>query len=55
MAAEIKQKLGITAEYIKSGNGKFEIVSKGKLLYSKKATGKFPAINDIIEKLRSMQ
>ena len=55
LAAKIKQELGLTAEYIKSGNGKFEIVANGKLLYSKKATGKFPANNDIVEKLRSLQ
>ena len=55
LAAVIKQELGITAGYIKSGNGKFEIVVNGELLYSKKATGKFPATNDIVEKLKSLQ
>lgn len=51
MAAAIEKELGITPEYIKSGGGVFEIVSDGKLIFSKKAAGRFPEHEEIIKKL----
>jgi len=52
LAAAIEKKLGITPEYIKSGGGVFEVVSDGKLIFSKKAAGRFPEHEEIIEKLK---
>ena len=54
LAAAIEKELGITPEYIKSGGGVFEVVSDDKLIFSKKATGRFPSHEEIIEKLKSL-
>jgi len=36
---------------IKSGGGVFEVVKDGKLIFSKKATGRFPENKEIFKKI----
>ena len=55
LAAAIKKEFGIASDYIKSGGGRFEIVSDGKLIFSKKAAGRFPSNEEIVTKLKAMQ
>ncbi len=54
MAAAIKTELGITSDYIKAGGGVFEVTADGMLIFSKKATGRFPEHSEIINKLRNI-
>ncbi len=54
MAAVIKDEFGIAVDYIKSGGGVFEVTADGKLIYSKKATGRFPEHSEVISKLKSI-
>jgi selT/selW/selH-like putative selenoprotein len=51
LAAEIKRKFGIEPEFIKSGGGVFEVRKDGELIFSKKASGRFPEIHEILQKL----
>ena len=51
MAAEIKREFDIETELIESGGGVFEVEVDGSLIYSKKATGRFPEHSEVIEKL----
>ncbi len=51
MAAEIKREFAIETELIESGGGVFEVEVDGSLIYSKKATGRFPEHSEVIEKL----
>jgi len=53
LAAAIQKEFGVTAEYIKSGGGLFEVVKDGRLIFSKKAAGRFPTHEEIIEKIRA--
>jgi len=39
----------MNVELIKSGGGVFEIVRDGKLIFSKKAMGRFPEHSEIFE------
>ena len=52
MGAEIKKKFGLKVDYIESGGGRFEVVADGKLLFSKKAVGRFPEHAEIFNKLK---
>jgi selenoprotein W-related protein len=51
LAAEIKKKYGVDVELIKSGGGVFEVCKNGKLIYSKKASGRFPEKDEILSRL----
>ena len=55
LAAGIKNELGISPKLIKSGGGVFEVVADGKLIFSKRATGRFPDNNEVIQKLKSIK
>jgi len=54
LEAAIKSELDISATLIKSGGGVFEVVADGKLIYSKKATGRFPDNHAVIQKLKTI-
>ena len=54
LAAAIKSELGHTSEYIKSGGGLFEVTANGKIIFSKKETGRFPSNDEVIKNLRSV-
>jgi selT/selW/selH-like putative selenoprotein len=42
-----KKKYGVSAELIESGGGVFEVRKDGKLIFSKKAIGRFPEEKEI--------
>jgi len=42
LAESIDRKYGVKAKLIESGGGAFEVRKDGKLVFSKKATGRFP-------------
>lgn len=47
MAANIKQRFGVQPKLNRSGGGVFEITVNGQLVYSKKATGRFPEEEEV--------
>ena len=51
MAAEIKEAFDTNVELISSGGGVFEVTKDGTLIFSKKASGRFPTSEEILEKL----
>ena len=51
MAAEIKRERGMDVTLIKGSGGQFEIKLDGELIFSKKATGRFPELEEILQKL----
>jgi selenoprotein W-related protein len=54
MATELLQKYGNGIQeltLIPSGGGVYEVKKNGTLIFSKKSTGRFPELNEIIELL----
>jgi selenoprotein W-related protein len=51
LAAEIKKAKGIETTLIRGSGGVFEVVFDGKLIYSKKAVGRFPELDEILSQL----
>ena len=51
MAAEIKQARGIDATFVKGSGGQLEIVLDGQLIFSKKQTGRWPELSEILAKI----
>ena len=52
LAAEIKQKLGVTVELISGNGGVFDVVVDQEVIYSKQSSGnKFPEFDALIEQL----
>ncbi|MBN1466678.1 Rdx family protein [candidate division KSB1 bacterium] len=52
MAAEIKKALDVDVELIRSDGGVFEVREENVLIFSKKALGRFPTTEEILEKLQ---
>jgi selenoprotein W-related protein len=48
LAAELKKQLGIEAKLIPGGGGVFEVTVDGRLVFSKKAAGRFPDPSEIL-------
>lgn len=55
MAAELEEKLDESSELIKSSGGVFEVEDNGVLIYSKKATGRFPADLEVLDIIRGVE
>ncbi|MBN1996406.1 Rdx family protein [candidate division KSB1 bacterium] len=51
MAKAIEKQYNIKVEYITSGGGVFEVRKDGALIFSKKATGRFPTNEEILQQL----
>jgi len=51
LAAEIRKARGIDATLVKGGGGEFEIALDGTLIFSKKAAGRFPDLEEVLAKL----
>jgi selT/selW/selH-like putative selenoprotein len=49
LAEALQKRYGARAELIKSGGGVFEVVRNDKLIFSKKATGRFPEHEEIFD------
>jgi selT/selW/selH-like putative selenoprotein len=39
---------------IPSGGGRFEVTANGQVVYSKAATGRFPELAEVLEKLQKL-
>ena len=52
LAAKIKSELGIAPELIEGGNGIFDVVADGKMIFSKYKEGRFPSDEEVIDRLR---
>ena len=55
MAAAIKQEFAVNSELIPGSNGVFDVVANGKLIFSKKAAGRFPEDDEVLGALELMQ
>ena len=51
MAAQIEKAVGVVPELRKGQGGVFEVELNGRLIYSKKQTGRFPAHQEILSQL----
>jgi len=47
LAAELKSALGVEAKLTKGSGGVFDVVVDGKLVYSKRETGRFPEPGEV--------
>jgi selT/selW/selH-like putative selenoprotein len=54
LAAELETKLDETARLLQSSGGVFEVEFKDQLIYSKKATGRFPADGEVLRILANL-
>ena len=57
MAAELLSELGQRAESLRlvpSGAGRFEVTVNGQVVYSKAATGRFPELSEVQQKVREL-
>jgi selenoprotein W-related protein len=48
----MKKELGIDCELVASGGGVFEVSVDGKLIFSKKKSGRFPDDGEVVKLLR---
>jgi len=51
----LKKEFGADVELIKGRGGIFDVVTEGKLVYSKHATGRFPEENEVVEAIRALK
>ena len=51
LAKALKKRYGVDAKLIASSGGVFEVVKDNELIYSKKATGRFPDENEIFSEI----
>jgi selenoprotein W-related protein len=51
MAEAIEKGTGIKPDLVKSSGGVFEITTGGQLIFSKKATGRFPSDEEVLTAL----
>ena len=51
MAEIRKHRSEVDATFIKGSGGQFEVVLDGNLIFSKKQAGRFPVVDEILEKL----
>jgi selenoprotein W-related protein len=49
----LEHELGIQAELIGSSGGVFEIEYEGKLVFSKKAIGRFPDVGEVVRLIKA--
>jgi len=51
LAAQLEDKLGLSARLVAGSGGEFEVVANGQLIYSKRQTGEFPDENRLLIKV----
>jgi selenoprotein W-related protein len=51
LADAIKDKFGVECEMIKGGGGVFDVTADGKIVYSKRETGRFPEHGEVLDAL----
>jgi len=52
LAERIEQEIGEKSEFIPSHGGVFEVVVDGRLIFSKRAAGRFPEDEEVLAQLR---
>jgi selenoprotein W-related protein len=55
LAAEIEDKLDESSKLFQSSGGVFEIEYKGQLIFSKKATGRFPEDGEVLRVVANLE
>ncbi len=53
LVAKIKEDMDITEKLIPSSGGVFEVKANGKLIFSKRQSGRFPENEEIVEILKN--
>ena len=53
MAARMKETLSVDAVLVPGGNGVFDVVVDGRLVYSKHETGQFPDEDSLVKAIAS--
>ena len=48
---EITEKLGVAATAVPGGKGQFDVLSDGRMVFSKQAEGRFPERDEILAQL----
>ena len=51
MAAELRKARNLEPSLIKGSGGVFEVMLDGRLIFSKKQLGRFPELNELLEKI----
>ncbi|RMF78321.1 MAG: SelT/SelW/SelH family protein [Nitrospirae bacterium] len=51
MAAELADRFGVQPELVRGAGGVFEVTVDGELLFSKRATGRFPEAGEVAERI----
>jgi selenoprotein W-related protein len=51
LAADIERQTGESVELIEGSGGVFDVVVDGRLIYSKKQTGRFPEHDEVLSQL----
>jgi selT/selW/selH-like putative selenoprotein len=51
LAAAIKKAKGIDARLVEGHRGVFEVTADGRLIFSKKQTGRFPEHHEVISQI----
>jgi selT/selW/selH-like putative selenoprotein len=54
LADAIQKECNITPELIQSSGGVFDVIADGKLIFSKKTTGRFPENTEVIELVKNL-
>ena len=49
--AEVKKARSVETALIKGSGGQFEVALDGQLIFSKKKQGRFPEVQEILEKI----
>jgi selenoprotein W-related protein len=52
VADELREAFGLKATLVGGGNGIFDVIVDGKLVFSKYETGRFPEPGEIVGKLK---
>ena len=51
---EIKRSFQVDEKLIRSGGGVFEVIVDGKQIFSKKRSGRFPDLNEIVNLIKDL-
>jgi len=55
LADELRDAFGVESKLIAGGNGIFDVIVDGKLIYSKDDVGRFPNPGEIVGKIKEFQ
>lgn len=55
MASDLKKRLGVESKLIPGGGGVFDVSVDGKVIFSKKAVGRFPETQEILGAMQDIK